>query len=368
MASAVVGLSGVVYGGNYNFFRSHKERTMKTENLESVARKLVGPGTGILAADESLPTIEKRLKSIGVASTEENRRAYREILFTTAGVGEFVSGVILFDETIRQKTHDGRAFVEALEEQGIIPGIKVDKGTKPMASFPAEKVTEGLDGLRERLAEYRQLEARFAKWRAVIGIGENIPTSQCMETNAELLARYAALCQETDLVPIVEPEVLMDGAHTIERHFEVTQQTLESVFHALHVHRAVLEEMLLKPNMVLSGKECPQQASVQEVAEATVRCMKRVVPAAVPGLVFLSGGQSDLQATEHLNAMNQLPDLPWQLSFSFGRALQAPVLKAWKGDPTKVSEAQQAFHHRALCNSKARFGKYTAEMDTAKAA
>jgi len=340
---------------------------MKNENLDSVARKLVAPGKGILAADESTPTIEKRLKSIGVASTEENRRAYRDVLFTTAGVGEFISGVILFDETIRQKTRDGRTFVEALEQQGIIPGIKVDKGAKPMTNFPGEKITEGLDGLRERLSQYRQLGARFAKWRAVIGIGDKIPTRRCIETNAELLARYAALCQEGDLVPIVEPEVLMDGTHTIQRHFEVTQQTLESVFHALYEHRVSLERMLLKPNMVLSGKDCPQQASVQEVAEATVRCMKRVVPAAVPGLVFLSGGQTDLQATEHLNAMNRLKDVPWQLSFSFGRALQAPVLKAWKGDPANVGEAQRAFHHRAWCNSKARFGEYTEEMETAQA-
>lgn len=341
---------------------------MKTENLETVARKLVAPGKGILAADESSGTIEKRLKSINVASTEENRRAYRELLFTTVGAGEFISGVILFDETIRQKTHDGRTFVKALEEQGIIPGIKVDKGAKAMANFPGEKITEGLDGLRERLAEYRQLGARFAKWRAVIGIAEKIPTRTCISANAEALARYAALCQEGDLVPIVEPEVLMDGTHTIERYFEVTQETLESVFHALYEHRVSLEGMLLKPNMVLSGKDCPQQASVQEVAEATVRCMKRVVPAAVPGLVFLSGGQSDQQATEHLNAMNQFGDLPWQLSFSYGRALQAPVLKAWKGDAGNVSDAQEAFHHRALCNSRARFGKYTEEMETKRAA
>src|SRR5438093_4280494 len=368
MASAVVGLSGVVYRRNYNFFGNHKERTMKTENLESVARKLVGPGRGVLAADESLPTIEKRLKSIGVASTEENRRAYREMLFTTAGVGEFVRGVILFDETIRQKTHDGRAFVEALEEQGIIPGIKVDKGTKSMANFPGEKITEGLDGLREQLAEYRELGARFAKWRAVIAIGEKIPTHTCITANAEALARYAALCQEGDLVPIVEPEVLMDGAHTIERYFEVTQETLESVFHALYEHRVSLEGMLLKPNMVLSGKDCPQQASVQEVAKANVSCLKHVVPAAVPGIVFLSGGQTDQQATEPLNAMNQLPGLPWQLSFSYGRALQAPVLKAWKGEQANVAKAQEAFHHRAWCNSKARFGKYTEDMETARAA
>ena len=340
---------------------------MKTENLESVARKLVAPGRGILAADESTPTIEKRLKSIGVASTEENRRAYRDVLFTTAGVGEFISGVILFDETIRQKTRDGRTFVATLEQQAIIPGIKMDKGAKPMANFPGEKITEGLDGLRERMAEYRQLGARFAKWRAVISIGDKIPTRRCIETNAELLARYAALSQEADVVPIVEPEVLMDGAHAIERHFEVTEQTLQSVFHALAEHRVVLEAMLLKPNMVLSGKDCSQQASVQEVAEATVRCMKRVVPAAIPGLVFLSGGQTDLQATEHLNAMNRLDRVPWELSFSFGRALQAPVLKAWKGEAANVAKAQQAFHHRASCNSKARFGKYTAEMETAKA-
>ncbi|TMP97077.1 MAG: fructose-bisphosphate aldolase class I [Verrucomicrobia bacterium] len=340
---------------------------MKNENLESIARKLVAAGKGILAADESSPTIEKRLKSIGVVSTEENRRWYREILFTTAGVGEFISGVILFDETIRQKTRDDRTFVEALEQQGIIPGIKVDKGAKPMANFPGEKITEGLDGLRKRLAEYRQLGARFAKWRAVISIGDKIPTRRCIETNAELLARYAALSQEADLVPIVEPEVLMDGAHTIERHFEVTEQTLELVFHALSEQRVTLEAMLLKPNMVLSGKDCPQQASVQEVAEATLRCMKRVVPVAVPGLVFLSGGQSDLEATEHLNAMNHLDHVPWELSFSFGRALQAPVLKAWKGDPAKVAEAQQVFHHRAWCNSKARFGKYTTEMEVKNA-
>jgi len=341
---------------------------MKTENLETIARKLVAPGKGILAADESSGTIEKRLKSINVPSTEENRRMYREILFTTKGAGEFISGVILFDETIRQKTREGRTFVEALEQQQIIPGIKVDKGAKAMATFPKEKITEGLDGLRERLAEYRELGARFAKWRAVIAIGDGIPTQTCIDANADALARYAALCQEGDLVPIVEPEVLMDGTHTIQRYFEVTEATLRSVFNALAEHRVLLEGMLLKPNMVLSGKECPQQASVEEVAEATVRCMKRVVPAAVPGLVFLSGGQTDQQATEHLNAMNQLPDLPWQLSFSYGRALQAPVLKAWKGDSANVSAAQQAFHHRAMCNSKARFGKYTEDMESAKAA
>jgi len=341
---------------------------MKNENLELIARKLVAPGKGILAADESSGTIEKRLKSINVPSTEENRRAYREVLFTTKGAGDFISGVILFDETIRQKTRDGRTFVQTLEEQGIVPGIKVDKGAKAMANFPGEKITEGLDRLRERLTEYRQLGARFAKWRAVITIGENIPTHTCIDANAEVLARYAAVCQESDLMPIVEPEVLMDGSHTIERHFEVTEQTLRSVFDALAGHRVMLGGMLLKPNMVLSGKECLQQASVQEVAEATLRCMKQVVPAAVPGLVFLSGGQTDQQATEHLNEMNRLNQVPWQLSFSYGRALQAPVLKAWKGNEANFAEAQQAFHHRAWCNSKARFGKYSEEMETAKAA
>jgi fructose-bisphosphate aldolase class I len=342
---------------------------MKTDNLESIAKKLVAPGKGILAADESSGTIEKRLKSINLPSTEENRRAYRELLFTTKGAADFISGVILFDETIRQKTRDGRTFVKALDEQGIIPGIKVDKGAKAMANFPGEKITEGLDGLRERLTEYRQqLGARFTKWRAVITIGDGIPTQSCIDTNAELLARYAALSQEADLVPIVEPEVLMDGDHTIERYFDVTEQTLRSVFNALDAHRVVLEAMLLKPNMVLSGKDCPQQASVGEVAEATVRCMKRVVPSAVPGLVFLSGGQSDQQATEHLNAMNRMEGLPWQLSFSYGRALQAPVLKAWKGDAGNVAAAQQAFHHRAWCNSQARFGKYSEEMESRKAA
>src|SRR5437588_9730589 len=341
---------------------------MKTENLESIARKLVAPGKGILAADESSGTIEKRLKSISVPSTEENRRAYREVLFTTKGAGEFISGVILFDETIGQTTRDGRTFVKALEEQGIIPGIKVDKGAKGMANFPGEKITEDLDGLRERLAEYRKLGARFAKWRAGIAIGDGIPTRACIDSNAEALARYAALCQEGDLVPIVEPEVLMDGTHTMERHFQATEETLRSVFDSLAEHRVVLEGILLKPNMVLSGKECPQQASVQEVAEATVRCLKRVVPAAVPGIVVLSGGQTDQQATEHLNAMNRFGDLPWQLSFSYGRALQAPVLKAWKGEQANVTKAQQASHHRAQSNSKARFGKYTEEMETAKAA
>src|SRR5213592_1264800 len=281
---------------------------MSKQELETVAQSMVAKGKGILAADESMGTIKRRFDSIKIESNENNRRAYREMLFTTKGIEEAISGVILFDETIRTSASDGTPFPQVLSKKGIIPGIKVDKGPVDIPGFPGEVVTEGLDGLRSRVKEYRELGAKFAKWRAVITIGDGIPTYTCMEANAHALARYAALCQEGGLVPIVEPEVLLDGSHTIERYFEVTQETLESVFHALYEHRVVLEEILLKPNMVLSGKDCPQQASVQEVAEATVRCMKRVVPAAVAGLVFLSGGQTDLQATEHLNAMNRLKD------------------------------------------------------------
>src|SRR5437764_3910746 len=265
---------------------------MAAEELQEIARAIVADGKGILAADESSGTIKKRFDSIDVESTEETRRAYRELLLTTEGVEDYIGGVILYDETIRQKASDGTPFPRLLSSKGIVPGIKVDTGAKPLAHAEGETITEGLDGLRERLAEYRELGARFAKWRAVIAIGEKIPTHTCIIANAEALARYAALCQEGDLVPIVEPEVLMDGAHTIARYFEITQQTLESVFHVLYEHRVGLEGMLLKPNMVLSGKDCPQQASVQEVAEATVRCLRRVVPAAVPGIVFLSGGQT----------------------------------------------------------------------------
>jgi fructose-bisphosphate aldolase class I len=341
---------------------------MDEQKLQETAQAIVAEGKGILAADESDSTIKKRFDSIGVESTEENRRAYRELLFTTEGVEEYISGVILFDETIRQSSSDGTPFPKLLESKGVIPGIKVDKGAKPLALAEGETVTEGLDGLRERLGEYRALGARFAKWRAVISIGKEIPSEYCLWTNAHALARYAALSQEAGLVPIVEPEVLMDGDHTIERSFTVTSHTLHAVFTELRDQRVHPEGILLKPNMVLSGKESPKQASVQEVAEATVRCLKRVVPAAVPGIVFLSGGQTDQQATEHLNAMNRMGDLPWQLSFSYGRALQAPVLKAWKGDTANVSAAQTAFHHRAWCNSKARFGKYTEDMETAKAA
>src|SRR3990172_8875281 len=332
--------------------KSHEERggdRMPPRELESVARSLVAEGKGILAADESLPTIEKRFQGIGLASTEENRRAYRELLFTTLGVSEFISGVILFDETIRQKARDGTPFPQVLARQGIVPGIKVDTGAKPLPGFPGEKITEGLDGLRERLSEYRKMGARFAKWRAVIAIGDGIPTACCLKGNAHALARYAALCQEADLVPIVEPEVLMDGPHAIERCEEATTAALTLVFSELLEQRVALEGTLLKPNMVLSGKECPKQANAAEVAGATVRTLRRTVPSAVPGIVFLSGGQSPEQATLHLSAMNALGRHPWELSFSYGRALQDPVLKTWKGDPANVAAARRAHYHRAGC-------------------
>ena len=340
---------------------------MNVRELQSVARSLVPEGKGILAADESSPTIEKRFRGIDLPSTEENRRAYRELLFTTPGIPEFISGVILFDETIRQKAADGTPFPALLSRQGIIPGIKVDSGAKSLAGFPGEKVTEGLTGLRERLSGYRDLGARFAKWRAVITIGNGIPTAFCLEANSHALARYAALCQEAGLVPIVEPEVLMDGPHTIARCEEVTTAALSLVFAELLEHRVALEGTLLKPNMVLSGKECPEQADADQVAEATVRTLRRVVPSAVPGIVFLSGGQSPERASRHLSAMNALGGHPWELSFSYGRALQDPVLKAWKGNPANVGAAQRAFHHRARCNHEARFGRYTQEMEGAAA-
>ncbi|MGH7772628.1 MAG: class I fructose-bisphosphate aldolase [Candidatus Binatia bacterium] len=340
---------------------------MAKHELETVARSLVSKGKGILAADESLGTIKGRFERIKVESTEENRRSYRDMLFTTRGIEEFISGIILFDETIRQKAKDGRPFPELLGQKGIMPGIKVDKGPVDLPGFPGEKVTEGLDGLRGRLNEYRGLGARFAKWRAVIAIGDGIPTRTCIGASAHALARYAALCQEAGLVPIVEPEVLMDGAHTIERCEEATEATLKSVFSELQEQRVVLEGMLLKPNMVLSGKECPKQASIPEVAERTVRCLRRVVPGAVPGIVFLSGGQSAELATEHLNAMNALGGHPWELSFSYARALQDPALKAWKGDVTNVPVAQAIFYHRAKCNGAARYGKYSRQMEAAAA-
>jgi fructose-bisphosphate aldolase class I len=336
---------------------------MSTDGLAATASAMVAPGKGILAADESSGTIEKRFKSIAVESTEESRRNYRELLFTTDGLGDFISGVILFDETIRQRTVDGIPFTEILRAQGIMPGIKVDRGANPLAGFDGEKITEGLDGLRDRLADYDALGARFTKWRAVITIGDGIPTAGCIAANAEALARFAALSQEAGLVPIVEPEVLMDGDHTIERCYEVTADTQATVFAALRRHRVDFDGMLLKPNMVVSGSACPEQAGVQDVAEATIRCLRSNVPAAVPGIVFLSGGQSDELATAHLDAMNRLEPQPWQLSFSYGRALQAPALKAWKGDAANVSAAKMALYHRAKLNGAARFGRYSEEME-----
>ena len=336
---------------------------MDRAKLESVARQLVAEGKGILAADESQPTIKKRFDVIAVESTEENRRAYRDLLFTAPDAEKHISGVILFEETLRQKSANGIVFPHLLTEKGILPGIKVDKGAKPLAGFSGEKITEGLDGLRERLAAYRDLGAAFAKWRAVITIGQGIPTRFCIDANAHALARYAALCQEAGLVPIVEPEVLMDGGHDIARCQDVTAATLKSVFAALFEHCVLLEGMLLKPNMVLSGADCKSQAGVTEVAERTVRTFRQVVPAAVPGIVFLSGGQSSTVATEHLNAMNTLGRHPWELSFSYGRALQEHTLKAWKGRSDAVAAAQKAFSHRAACNGAARFGKYSPAME-----
>lgn len=338
---------------------------MDIKELGSTAQALVAPGRGILAADESFGTIEKRFRKLGVESTEENRRAYRELLFTTKGAGEFISGVILFDETIRQKTRDGRRFVDVLKAEGTIAGIKVDKGAKPLAGFPGEKITEGLDGLRERLAAYRELGARFTKWRAVIAIGDGMPSRFCIDANAHALARYAALSQEAGLVPIVEPEVLMDGDHTIDACEAVTETTLKSLYFQLHAHRVVLEGTLLKPNMVISGKDCPRQADVDEVAEATVRCLRRCVPVSVPGIVFLSGGQSMEEATAHLNGMNTMGGHPWQLSFSYGRALQASAMETWGGQLENVPAAQQAFYLRAKLNGAARYGKYTRQMESA---
>jgi fructose-bisphosphate aldolase class I len=336
---------------------------MNTQALEDTAQRLVAAGKGILAADESLPTIKKRFDTIQVESTEAHRRAYRELLFTTAGAEKYISGVILFDETLRQESTDGIPFGRLLEEKGIIPGIKVDGGAKPLAGFEGEKITEGLDGLRQRLTEYAELGAKFAKWRAVITIGRDIPSRFCMDANAHALARYAALCQEAGLVPIVEPEVLMDGDHDIQRCQDVTAATLKSVFAALFEHCVLPEGMLLKPNMVLSGTECPTQAPVEEVARRTVRTFRQVVPAAVPGIVFLSGGQSSELATEHLNAMNALGKHPWELSFSYGRALQEHALKAWAGRAENVPGAQSAFYHRARCNGAARYGEYSKQME-----
>ncbi len=332
---------------------------MTAANLADTANAIVADGKGILAADESFPTIKKRFDQISIDSTEENRRDYRAMLFTTPGAGQFISGVILFDETIRQNDADGTPLVEILKDNGIIPGIKVDKGAKPLAGHADEKVTEGLDGLRERLDEYAALGARFTKWRAVYAIDEDIPTPACLSANAHALARYAALAQEADLVPIVEPEVLMEGDHDIDTCEWITEEVLRSVFAELAVQEVGLEGSLLKPNMVLSGKDCPEQADVEEVARRTLRCLKRTVPAAVPGIVFLSGGQSDEAATMHLDAMNKLGEaLPWKLSFSYGRALQAAPLKAWGGKAENLEAGQQAFFERAKANGEASLGSY----------
>ncbi len=337
---------------------------MNIDELKVVARAIVAKPKGLLAADESSPTIKKRFDSIQVESTEENRRRYREILFTTGGIERSIGGVILYDETLRQSTPDGVPFPTLLANRGIIPGIKVDKGAKALALHAGEKVTEGLDGLRDRLAEYRQLGAKFAKWRAVIEIDErDLPSTFAIRANAHALARYAALCQEADLVPIVEPEVLMDGAHGIERCEMVTAQVLEAVFTELDAHRVQFEGMLLKPNMVVSGKKCPRQAGTHEVAEATLRCFRRYVPAAVPGIVFLSGGQSAEEATDHLNAMNMMGAQPWEVSFSYGRALQAPVLAAWRGQETNAAAAQEALLKRCQLNGLAREGRYERAME-----
>lgn len=340
---------------------------MTTDELAVTAVALVAPGKGILAADESSGTIAKRFRSIQVESTSEQRRAYRELLFTTQGANQFISGVILYDETIHQQAADGTPLAEVLSRQHIIPGIKVDTGTTGLAGFGGEKITEGLDGLAGRLAAYRELGARFTKWRAVITIGDGLPTGGCIGANAEALARFAAASQAAGLVPIVEPEVLMDGDHTIERCDQVTREVLAAVFAALRRMRVRFDAMLLKPNMVLSGSDCPTQASVDQVAAVTLACLLDCVPASVPGIVFLSGGQRDEVATAHLSAMNRLGGVPWQLSFSYGRALQAPALKAWKGEAANGPAAQRAFHHRARLNSAARTGRYRPEMETSHA-
>jgi fructose-bisphosphate aldolase class I len=340
---------------------------MDTDVLRATAQQLVAPGKGILAADESTGTIKKRFDSIGVQSTEDNRRAYRDMLFTTPGLGEHISGVILFDETIRQSAFDGPPFPELLATSGIVPGIKVDTGAKPLAMFPSETVTEGLDGLRERLSGYRELGARFAKWRATIFIGDGIPTDFAILANAHAMARYAALCQEAGIVPIVEPEILMDGSHSIEQCETATARTLSTLYAQLTDHRVDLAGSLLKVNMVLSGADAPTRAGPVDVAEATLRVLRAHVPADVAGVVFLSGGQSDLDSTVHLNEMNRTGPHPWPLSFSYGRALQAPSLKAWSGDPAKVDAGQRALAHRARMNGLAQTGDYSEEAESSAA-
>ena len=337
---------------------------MDHTSLVDIANAMVQKGRGILAADESTPTCKKRFDSINVQSTEENRNKYRNMLFTADGIENYISGVILFDETLRQSTMEGGVpFPEHLTKLGILTGIKVDKGAKQLANTDDEKITEGLDGLRDRLKEYYDLGARFTKWRAVITIGENMPTAYCMSANAHTLARYAALCQEQGLVPIVEPEILMDGSHSIEESYQLTTETLYNVFYELVSQGVELEGMVLKPNMVLSGYDCSEQASVEQVAEMTVDCFLNTVPAAVPGIAFLSGGQSDELATAHLNVMNQIKGTPWNLTFSYGRALQAPALKAWSGKDENISSAQDAFMKRAKFNSLATKGEFFADME-----
>lgn len=336
---------------------------LATPLLQTTVAALLAPGKGILAADESFPTIGKRFAALGIPSTAENRQAYRELLFTTPGLSEFISGAILFDETLRERTSAGISLPELLAQQGIVPGIKVDKGTVALANFPGEKFTQGLDGLRERLAGYRELGARFTKWRAVITVGEGRPTAAALAANAQSLALFAALSQEAGLVPIVEPEVLMDGNHTLARCAEVTTAALQAVFAALREQRVSLSAMLLKTGMVLPGTDCPQQADTATVADATIYCLRGVVPAEVPGIVFLSGGQSDVVATERLNAIGGLGGGPWKLSFSFGRALQDAAMKTWGGSPANVAAAQAALHHRAQCNALAVQGRDTAAAE-----
>ena len=338
---------------------------MSLQKLIDTARLLVADDKGLLAMDESIPTCNKRFAVLGIPQTVEARRAYREVIMTTPDLGECISGVILYDETIRQTKKDGTPFVKVIADAGIIPGIKVDTGAKAMAGHPGEKITEGLDGLRERLKEYFQMGARFAKWRAVISMGDAIPSRGCVEANAQALARYAALCQEAGLVPVVEPEVLMEGEHTLERCGEITEEVLQTVFNQLYTQRVALEGMILKPNMVLPGLTCPKQRSVDEVAEATVKCLLRAVPAAVPGVAFLSGGQSSELASARLNAMNVRfrSRLPWALAFSFARAIQQPALEIWQGKEESVTAAQKALYHRALCNRAARRGEYNVAME-----
>jgi fructose-bisphosphate aldolase class I len=339
---------------------------MMNHDLDSIAAALVANGKGILAADETVRTLTKRFDALGIQSTEQSRCTYREMLFTCSGVSEFISGVIMHDETIRQKSSSASPFAEVLLNQGILPGIKVDTGAKPLAGSPDETITEGLDGLRDRLSEYRRMGARFAKWRAVIRIARGQPSAACASANAHALGRYAVLCQEQHLVPIVEPEVLMEGPHTIGRCEEVTGMVLHGVFGALFEQRVALEAMLLKPSMVIAGEDCPRPASVQDVAMATLRCLRRHVPAAVPGIVFLSGGQSERLATAHLNAINQLSGpKPWKISFSYGRALQDPALKAWHGRDMNLKMGQQALYHRARCNGAAALGTYTDDLEAA---